>query len=71
LVKVQSEEEKVSPEKHNRYRTGIGMLLYLIEHSRPDMANTVRELSKVLDGPNELAYKEMLRAIKYVLDTKG
>ena len=71
LVKVQSEEEKVSSEKHSRYRTGVGMLLYLIKHSRPDMANTVRELSKVLDGPNESAYKEMLRAIKYVLGTKG
>ena len=71
LVKIQSEEEKVSPEKHIRYRTGIGMLLYLIKHSRPDMANAVRELSKALDGPNEFAYKEMLRAIKYVLDTKG
>jgi predicted RNA-binding protein with TRAM domain len=35
------------------------------------MANAVRELSKVLDGPIESAYKEMLRAIKYVLDTKG
>ena len=71
LVKVQNEEEKVSPEKHSRYRTGVGMLLYLIKHSRPDMANAVRELSKVLDGPNKSAYKEMLRASKYVLDTKG
>jgi hypothetical protein len=35
------------------------------------MANAVREMSKVLDGSNELACKEMLRAIKYVLDTIG
>jgi hypothetical protein len=71
LVKLQSEAEKVSPEKHSQYRTGVGMLLYLIRHSRPDMAKTVRELSKLLDGPNESADKEMLQAIKYVLDTKG
>ena len=46
------------------------MLLYLVKHSRPDIANCVRELSKVLDGPSEASYKEMLRCIKYVLDSK-
>jgi hypothetical protein len=71
LVKVQSEDEKVSPKKHNRHTTEVGVPLHLIKHSRPDMADAVRELSKVLDGPNESAYKEMLRAIKCVLDTKG
>ena len=47
------------------------MLLYLVKHSRPDIANAVRELSKVLDCSNNGAYKEMLRCIKYVLDTKS
>ncbi|KAL7526613.1 hypothetical protein ACHAWF_001850, partial [Thalassiosira exigua] len=56
--------------QHKRYRSGVGMLLWLVKHSRPDIANAVRELSKVLDGTTEMAYKEMLRAIKYVLDTK-
>ena len=46
------------------------MLLFLIKHSRPDLCNAVRELTKCLDGPNEAAYKEMLRVIKYVMDTK-
>ena len=46
------------------------MLLFLIKHSRPDICNAVRELSKCLDGPNEAAYKEMLRVVKYVMDTK-
>src|SRR5210317_411399 len=45
------------------------MLLYLIKHSRPDIANCVQELTKVLDGASPAAYKEMLRVIKYVLDT--
>ena len=47
------------------------MLLYLVKHSRPDIANPVRELSKVLDGPDSGAFKEMLRVIKYVLDTQN
>ena len=47
------------------------MLLYLVKHLRPDIANAVRECTKVLDGANEKAYQEMLRIIKYVLDTKN
>ena len=47
------------------------MLLYLVKHSRPDIANCVRELSKVLDGTTDCACNEMLRIIKYVLDTKN
>jgi hypothetical protein len=45
------------------------MLLYCIKHLRPDISNAVRELSKCLSRPNEAAYKEMLRVIKYVCDT--
>ena len=47
------------------------MLLYLVKHSRPDIANPVRELSKVLDGTTPAAMKEMYQVIKYVLDTQG
>ena len=47
------------------------MLLYLVKHSRPDIANAVRELSKVLNAPGRKAWNEMLRVIKYVLQTKN
>jgi len=46
------------------------MLLYLVKYTRPDIANAVRELSKALDCPSPAAYKEMLRVIKHVLDTR-
>ena len=46
------------------------MLLYLIKHSRPDIANVVRELSKWMDGATLASYKEMLRVIRFVLDAK-
>ena len=45
-------------------------MLFLIKHSRPDIANTVRELTKVLDGASPAAFKELKRVIKYVLDTE-
>ena len=51
-------------------RGKAGMSLYLVKYSRPDIANPVRELSKVLDAPTPASFKEMLRVIKYVLDTK-
>ena len=47
------------------------MLLYLVKHSRLDIANAVCECTKVLDGANENAYQEMLCIIKYVLDTRN
>jgi hypothetical protein len=57
-------------EAQSLYRSGVGMLLYLVKHSQPDIANVVRELSKCMDGATEAAKKEMNRVIKFVLDTK-
>merc|ERR1712139_32645 len=62
--------KKISAEDQKLYRSGVGMLLYLVKHSRPDIANPVRELSKVLDGASPAAFKEMKRVIRYVIDTE-
>ena len=43
--------------------------MFLIKFSRPDIANAVRELSKVNSGAFESHYKVLLRVIKYVIDT--
>lgn len=42
-----------------------------MKHTRPDLANVVRELSKVMDGANEGHMKALLRVIKFVEVTKG
>ena len=47
------------------------MLLYLVKHSCPNLANTSRELSKTNSGVKPVAYKELLHVIRYVLDTKN
>ena len=47
------------------------MLLYLVKHSHPNLANTTRELLKANDGANPAAYKELLHPINYVLDRKN
>ena len=63
-------EDKIDSVMQSKYRSGVGMLLYLIKYSRPDLANVVRELSKCMDGASLAAYREMQRVIKFVLDTK-
>jgi hypothetical protein len=62
--------DKIDPDLQARYRSGVGMLLFLIKYSRPDLANVVRELSKCMDAASHAAYKEMLRVMKFVVDTK-
>ena len=70
LTKPKDGEATIGDEKQSRYRSGVGMLLYLLK-SRPDVSNSVRELTKCLTGANPAAYKEMLRVIKFVLDTRS
>ena len=46
------------------------MLLYLVKFSRPDIANSVRELSKVMDSATKGHLKCLWQLMKYVLDNK-
>jgi len=57
LVQLQENLEPLSKEYHKIYCSGVGMLLYLVKYLRPDIANTVRELSKVLDKSTKTSYK--------------
>ena len=49
--------------------SGVGLLLYLVKSSRPDISNAVRELSKVMDRATPAHVKKLKRIIKSVLDT--
>ena len=49
----------MNTEDHELYRSGVGILLYLTKHSRPDISNPVRELSKTMDAPAPAHLKEM------------
>ena len=70
-VTLKNTGETVGDKEHAMYRSGVGMLLFLVKHTRPDIANGVRKLSKALDSPSEAAFKDMLRMVKFVLDTRG
>ena len=41
---------KVDEKTQSMYRSGVGTLLYLTKHSRPDITHPLRELSKSMDG---------------------
>jgi hypothetical protein len=51
--------DKIDSVMQSKYRSGVGMLLYLIKYSRPDLADVVRELSKCMDDESLAAYREM------------
>ena len=50
---------KVEERTHYMYRSGVGTLLYLTKHSRPDTTNLVRELCKSMDGASMEHVTEM------------
>jgi hypothetical protein len=70
IVPPGKEDPKISDEEQGIYRSVVGSLLHLVKHSRPDIANTVRELAKCMDGASPAAYKEMKRLLKFLIDTK-
>ena len=61
---------KVDEKTQSMYRSGVGTLLYLTKHSRPDITNPVRELSKSMDGASMAHGTEMYRVINFVLEMK-
>ena len=70
-VKRPNEDEPtVDKEEQRLYRSGVGLLLYLVKFSRPDISNAVRELSKVMDRATPAHGKKLKRIIRYVLDTE-
>ena len=64
-----TEEELISDEEQSEFRSGVGSLIYLLKHSRPDLSNSIRELTKVIDGANKVHQKMFYCVIKHVQDT--
>jgi Reverse transcriptase (RNA-dependent DNA polymerase) len=70
IVRPNENVDKIDPDLQARYRSGVGMLLFLIKYSRPDLANVMWELSKFMDAASHAAYKKMMRVMKFVVDNK-
>ena len=62
---------KIYEEKHRNYRTGVGMIIYLVKHTWTNIENAVHELSKDLDRTIPAACKQLMQMLKYLIDTKN
>ena len=47
-TRPKEKEDAVSKERCSEFRTGVGMLTRLLKHSRPELSNPIRELSKCM-----------------------
>jgi len=70
LIRCADDEATLSDDEQKEFRSGVGSLLYLLKHSRPELSNSVRELSKVMDRANKAHQKALYRVIKFVAQTK-
>jgi hypothetical protein len=65
-----NEFEVVKADLQSRFRSVVSVILCLMKHSRPNIANVIRELAKIIDSATLAAYKEMLKVARFVLDTQ-
>ena len=56
IVRPMFDNEKISAEDQKEYQSKVCMLLFLVQLSKPDIANATRELSKANDGANYAAF---------------
>ena len=70
-IRVKDDDVCITEKEQFKYRSAVGMMLFLIKYSRPYISNAVRELSKSNSKANYAHYKQMLRAVNYVLKTRN
>lgn len=62
IVRPKEGDYALDEDMQKKYRSGIGMVLFLVKHSRPDLVNMIYELVKLM--------KELLQVVKFMLDTQ-
>ena len=62
--------DQVDPKEHKQYRKGVGKFMHMMRWSRPEVSNSIRELSRSLAFPVSRHLKSMHRAMAYVVSTK-
>jgi hypothetical protein len=69
LRKPDEGEDILTPAKQTRYRSGVGKGMHMIQYSRPETYNAVRNLARHMTSATQGHYDAMLRMLKYVDDT--
>jgi hypothetical protein len=69
-ILVKSEPQDVLDDAgKTKYRSGVGKLRYLATWSRPDILNSVREVSRQLKAPNKVHYQAMMQIMQFCVAT--
>ena len=58
ILKSTKDIEVLDNEHQTKYRSGVGMLLYLTKYSRPDISNIFQELSKCMESQASHCYQD-------------
>ena len=67
---VNAPENNHSNELLREFQSRVGSLNYLVQHSRPDLSNCVRELAKFMKSVGLKEMKLLLQAVNYLKNTK-
>jgi len=70
LMRPAESEDVLSPADQTTLRSGVGKLMYLMQHSRPDIAQPVRDLARYMTRGNSKTMDAMIRCMRYVLCTR-
>jgi len=69
LIKPDEGEELLATVKQTQYRSGVGKGMHMMQYSRPDTYNAVRDLARHMMPATQVHSDTMLRMMKYVDDT--
>ena len=70
VLHLGTETSMLNKEMHTKYRTGTGKLLHLMKWSRPNVLNSMRELSHFMMGAMASHLKAMYQVMQYCVGTK-
>jgi hypothetical protein len=65
-----SKTAQLDPQMQSKFRSGMGKLLHLMKWSRPDVLNSVRELSRFMTGATAAHLSAMYRLMRFCLATR-
>jgi hypothetical protein len=64
------EKDLIDAATQSKYRSGVGKLLHIMKWSRPDVLNSVRELSRYMSGATMAHVKAMYRVMNFCIKTR-
>ena len=69
VLTKEGEAELLKHKDQTKYRSGVGKLLHMMKWSRPEIANSIGELSTFMSAVTLAHMKAMTRVMKYVVST--